>query len=63
VSYYAMEQVLRRSDDEVLVYIAPTKALVSQIAAEVYARFNKSYKAVGSECLLNRLRFMPITLA
>ncbi|GJE85123.1 P-loop containing nucleoside triphosphate hydrolase protein [Phanerochaete sordida] len=47
VSYYAMEQVLRRSDDEILVYVAPTKALVSQIAAEVYARFNKSYKAVG----------------
>ncbi|EKM57510.1 uncharacterized protein PHACADRAFT_192658 [Phanerochaete carnosa HHB-10118-sp] len=47
VSYYAMEQVLRRSDGELLVYVAPTKALVSQIAAEVYARFNKSYKAVG----------------
>lgn len=46
-----MEQVLRRSDDEILVYVAPTKALVSQIAAEVYARFNKSYKMVGSKCL------------
>lgn len=43
-----MEQVLRRSDDEILVYVAPTKALVSQIAAEVYARFNKSYKTIGS---------------
>ena len=44
-----MEQVLRRSDDEIIVYVAPTKALVSQIAAEVYARFNKSYKTVGSK--------------
>lgn len=48
ISYYAMEQVLRRSDDEILVYVAPTKALVSQIAAEVYARFKKSYKSVGT---------------
>ena len=37
-----MEQVLRESDDGVLVYVAPTKALVAQIANEVYARFNKS---------------------
>jgi len=44
ISYYAMEKVLRESDDGVLVYIAPTKALVSQIAAEVYARFSKTLK-------------------
>lgn len=36
-----MEKVLRSSDDEILVYVAPTKALVTQIAAEVYARFSK----------------------
>ena len=44
-----MEQVLRASDDGVLVYVAPTKALVSQIAAEVYARFNKTFVGTGSE--------------
>jgi ATP-dependent RNA helicase DDX60 len=44
ISFYAMEKVLRESDDGILVYIAPTKALVTQIAAEVYARFNKSLK-------------------
>lgn len=42
-----MEKTLRESDDSILVYIAPTKALVTQIAAEVYARFSKTL--VGSE--------------
>ncbi|KAM3452066.1 hypothetical protein MY3296_004803 [Beauveria thailandica] len=43
ISFYAMKQVLKSSDDGVLVYVAPTKALVNQIAAEVQARFSKSY--------------------
>ncbi|KAJ7917141.1 hypothetical protein B0H13DRAFT_2231514 [Mycena leptocephala] len=42
ISYYSMEKVLRESDDGILVYVAPTKALVTQIAAEIYARFKKS---------------------
>ncbi|KAG1729573.1 hypothetical protein EDB19DRAFT_1938407 [Suillus lakei] len=41
ISYYAMEKILRGSDDGILVYIAPTKALVAQVAAEIYARFSK----------------------
>jgi hypothetical protein len=45
ISYYAMEKVLRASNDGILVYIAPTKALVAQIAAEVYARFSKTLAA------------------
>ena len=52
ISYYAMEQVLRASDDDILVYIAPTKALVSQIAAEIYARFQKTFVSAGSELSL-----------
>lgn len=43
ISFYAMEKVLRQSDSGILVYIAPTKALVNQIAAEVYGRFSKNY--------------------
>lgn len=44
ISYYAMEQVLRQTDDGILVYVAPTKALVNQIAAEVYARYDKKLR-------------------
>lgn len=42
-----MEKVLRETDDGILVYVAPTKALVNQIAADVHARFRKSRS--GSE--------------
>jgi superfamily II RNA helicase len=44
ISFYAMKKILEESDDGVLVYVAPTKALVNQIAAEVEARFSKSYR-------------------
>ncbi|KAL9026049.1 MAG: hypothetical protein Q9196_005230, partial [Gyalolechia fulgens] len=47
ISFYAMEKVLRRNDDSVLVYVAPTKALVNQIGAEIQARFKKTYKHAG----------------
>jgi superfamily II RNA helicase len=42
ISFYAMEQVLRAGNDDVLVYVAPTKALVNQIAAEVQGLLLKS---------------------
>ncbi|KAG0695373.1 hypothetical protein DFH29DRAFT_984966 [Suillus ampliporus] len=48
ISYYAMEKILRASDDGILVYIAPTKALVAQVAAEMYARFSKDLN--GRSC-------------
>ncbi|KIY45565.1 hypothetical protein FISHEDRAFT_76419 [Fistulina hepatica ATCC 64428] len=44
ISFYAMEKVLRESDNGIIIYIAPTKALVMQIAAEIYARFVKTLK-------------------
>lgn len=42
------KKVLKTSDDGILVYVAPTKALVNQIAAEIQARFSKSYKQNGT---------------
>ncbi|GAA5825082.1 hypothetical protein JCM11251_006092 [Rhodosporidiobolus azoricus] len=41
ISFAAMERVLRESDDGVVVYVAPSKALVNQVAAECFARFSK----------------------
>jgi hypothetical protein len=42
--YYAMEEVLRESDDGIVIYVAPTKALVNQVVATIYARFSKRKK-------------------
>ncbi|KAK6823653.1 DEAD/DEAH box helicase [Apiospora arundinis] len=47
ISFYAMKRVLQTNDDDVIVYVAPTKALVNQIAAEVQGRFSKSYNHDG----------------
>ncbi|MCJ1464322.1 hypothetical protein MMC07_002935 [Pseudocyphellaria aurata] len=48
ISFYAMERTLKASDDSILVYVAPTKALVNQIAAEIQARYKKTYKHAGN---------------
>ncbi|KAG9000216.1 hypothetical protein FRB94_005612 [Tulasnella sp. JGI-2019a] len=41
ISFYAMERVLRESDNGIAIYVAPTKALVNQMLAETSARFSK----------------------
>lgn len=47
ISFYAMRKVLDADDDGVLVYVAPTKALVNQIAAEIQARYSKKFRFPG----------------
>ena len=37
-----MEKVLRESDDGIVIYVSPTKALVNQILASIYARYKKT---------------------
>ena len=47
ISFYAMKKVLQADNDGVVVYVAPTKALVNQIAAEIQANFRKPYNTPG----------------
>jgi superfamily II RNA helicase len=37
-----MKKVLEETDDGVVVFVAPTKSLVNQVAAEVYGKFKKN---------------------
>jgi superfamily II RNA helicase len=49
ISYYVMEKALRYSHDDVVVFIAPIKALANQAAAEIYARFGSKTYPKGQE--------------
>ncbi|XP_006896732.1 PREDICTED: probable ATP-dependent RNA helicase DDX60-like [Elephantulus edwardii] len=49
-SYYCMEKVMKESDDGVVVYVAPTKALVNQVAATVENRFSKNLPSGEAIC-------------
>ncbi|XP_057576651.1 probable ATP-dependent RNA helicase DDX60 [Hippopotamus amphibius kiboko] len=41
-SYYCMERVLREGDEGVVVYVAPTKALVNQVVGTICSLFTKA---------------------
>ena len=45
ISYYCMEKVMRDQTHKegVLIFVAPTKALINQIAAQVYGSFHSSF--------------------
>ena len=52
ISYYAMEKVLRMDDEGIVVFVAPTKPLITQVQAEIFARFqSKSYPPYSSQVL------------
>jgi superfamily II RNA helicase len=43
IAYYVMEMCLRANDTDVVVYVAPSAALVDQVYHEIQARFTKRY--------------------
>ncbi|KAL4939941.1 hypothetical protein BDV06DRAFT_213885 [Aspergillus oleicola] len=66
ISFYAMKQILEDDDDGVLVYVAPTKALVNQIAAEsVWAIHTRDYRInnpTGCQILITVPHILQIML-
>ena len=54
ISYYTMEKVMRDASykDGILVFVAPTKSLINQIAAQVYGSFHSSFGIFTGEGLV-----------
>ena len=50
ISFYAMERVLRSSDDGILVYVAPTKALVTQVCFSLSSRLLLPLTLITLDC-------------
>uniref|UniRef100_A0A8C5R9G8 ATP-dependent RNA helicase DDX60 n=1 Tax=Leptobrachium leishanense TaxID=445787 RepID=A0A8C5R9G8_9ANUR len=49
-SFYCMEKVLKKSDESVVVYVAPKKALINQVVATVFNMFAKDLPDGKSLC-------------
>lgn len=47
ICFYAIEKILRSSDTDMVVFCLPTKALVNQVSADIYARFNSKNTKVS----------------
>ncbi|KAM9989440.1 hypothetical protein ACTFIY_005470 [Dictyostelium cf. discoideum] len=47
ISFYCFEQILKESNDGIVVFVCPTKALVNQMYAEVLGRYDKNYQAIN----------------
>ncbi len=65
-SYYCMERVLKEDNDGVVVYVSPTKALVNQVAATCYVRYDNCFgNAIGkfrkNSHSISTLQFKSIT--
>lgn len=60
-----MKKILEESSDGVVVYVAPTKALVTQVTAEIYLRFEDTTKLEEGVSLLGvftrDIRFNPVS--
>ncbi|AFM98313.1 putative superfamily II RNA helicase [Encephalitozoon hellem ATCC 50504] len=39
ICFYAIEKILKESDTNMVIFCLPTKALVNQVSADIYARF------------------------
>lgn len=62
MGFHAMSRTLE-SEDGVLVYVAPTKALVNQVVAEVYSKFSKANSPPGTVicgAFTREMRIAPI---
>ena len=46
-SYYCIEKVLRSNNNDVVVYVSPTKALVNQVQAFVFNKYKKNDLPAG----------------